>query len=80
MIPPADGEGSATRSALRLVGLVGFLVSASILTGTWVGIKLDQTLQTQGIVTALGILLGLFIGLGLAGWLLLRETQYRRRP
>ncbi len=79
MIPPPNGEGFAIRSALRLVGLVGFLVSASILTGTWVGIKLDQALETQGIVTALGILLGLFIGLGLAGWFLLRET-HRHRP
>ena len=75
MILPAQGEGSAIRRALRLVGLVGFLVSASILTGTWLGVKLDAALQSHGVLTALGVVLGVFTGLGTAGALLFREVR-----
>jgi len=75
MNSPENDEGAGIRRALRLVGLVGFLVSAGILTGTWAGIKLEARFQTGGIATASGIFLGLFAGVGLAAGLLLREAR-----
>ena len=75
MNPPANDDGAGIRRAWRLVGLVGFLVSAGILTGTWAGIKLDGYFEAGGGLTALGILAGIAGGTGLAGWLLLREAR-----
>jgi hypothetical protein len=73
MNQPASDDGYRTRSALRLVGLVGLIVSGGILTGTWIGFKLDDYFGGSGTITAVGVLFGVVVGLGLAVRLLLRE-------
>tara|TARA_R110001592_G_scaffold177170_1_gene417453 strand:- start:77 stop:310 length:234 start_codon:yes stop_codon:yes gene_type:complete len=75
MIPPKQQDGKRVRDALRLVALVGLTISASILTGTWVGFNLDRVIPADGLWTVLGILAGLLAGLLIAGWLLYRETR-----
>ena len=71
---PANDDGYETRSALRLVGLVGLTVSGGILTGTWIGFKLDRYFAGHGAITAIGVLAGVIAGVVSAAWLLLRET------
>lgn len=82
MNPPRHDDGAAIRRALRLVGVVGLLVSAGILTGLWAGINLEQRLHSGGLVPMLGVLSGLLVGLGLSGGLLWREARNsdRERP
>ena len=77
MTPPHNSDGSDIRNAMRLVALVGLVITGNILTGTWAGINLDTHFQTNGVLTAAGIFSGLGVGLGLAIWLLLRASPPR---
>ena len=63
------------QNALRLVGLVGLLISVSILTGLGIGIKVEERIPSGGALKVLGLLLGVFVGLGLAAWLLWGEAS-----
>ncbi len=77
MTPPHNRDGSDIRNAMRLVALVGLVITGNILTGTWAGINLDKHFQTNGLLTAAGILTGLVLGLAMAVWLLLRASPPR---
>jgi hypothetical protein len=80
MTRPEKKDGYEIRSALRLVGLVGGLMSASILTGTWAGIKLDAALALQGPATVAGALAGVALGLAGSAWLLLQASPKNTPP
>lgn len=77
MTAPQKNDGSDIRNALRLVALVGLVISGNILTGAWAGINLDAHFQTNRLLTATGILVGLTVGLAMAVWLLLRASPPR---
>ena len=66
---------SGMQNALRLVGLVGVLISVSILTGLWLGIKVEERMPSGGVVKVIGLLLGVFVGMGLAAWIVWSEAN-----
>lgn len=71
--PPA----ASFARALQLPGLLGLVMSACILAGTWAGFKLDAWLDAGGVVTAIGILTGVLAGGVAAGLLLYRSIPWK---
>ncbi len=49
--------------AFGLVGVIGIELAALLLIGIWVGMQIDQALQTSPLFLIVGMLLGFMIGI-----------------
>ena len=78
-LPDRDRESvfSALR-ALGLVGTLGLVVAAGVVSGTLAGVWLDGALGTGGLLTAAGVLVGLAAGVYGAWRLIARDLPWNR--
>ena len=63
---------------LRLLGSLGLLVAGGTLAGLLIGGWADRRLDAGGALTALGLLLGVGVGLAAAVAVLLREIPWKQ--
>lgn len=65
-------------SAFRLLGSLGLMVALGTVAGVMLGAWADRRLATGGYLTALGVFVGLAVGIGGAAALLKREGTWKQ--
>jgi len=76
MSPDENRPPTSFTGAIALIGQVGLLISGATVLGLLAGQWVDRRIAGNGILTVLGLGLGLACGIGLALGRLMRESRW----